>query len=96
MPWKGNDYQPTLNEATSQMTYDKYSDELLSLQDELTDVVNGARKEYADRLRDYALIAPPRDRIAILKAAALLDPYNTNTGGGRFTRSAFGSNGAIG
>jgi hypothetical protein len=78
-PWKGNDFQHDRGEAIAAMTSGLYGTEHDERMDEIVDVENGARKFWADRLRERAEEGPHDERAGMLRAASLLDPYTPKT-----------------
>lgn len=90
MPWKGDDFQHTLEEAVSAETYDKYGQEHDEAMQDRVNVANGARSDQAARLRAYAetYLSPeePEQYEAFMSAAALVDPYSRHDGDGSFAK----------
>jgi hypothetical protein len=91
MPWKGNDFQHTRDEALAALTGGKYGEEHDTAVDEAVDLENGVRAFWADQLRKYAdaYLTPeePEQHAAFMSAAALLDPYSKHDGDGSFART---------
>lgn len=79
MGWKGNEWQPTLDEGLAHFTADKYGQELAETLDDLSDVVNGTRSDMVAKLRQW--VEENRDELeggrsdAVQEVLYLLDPY---------------------
>lgn len=77
MPFKGNDFQHTRGEGYAAITDGIYGQDYDEKLDAIVDVENGARKYWADQLREKAETVPQDERAGLLRAADLLDPYTT-------------------
>jgi hypothetical protein len=77
MPYKGEDFQWTRDEAAADITQGRYGEENDDKIAELVNFENGVRKLWADRLRETAEVCPQDERAGMLRAADLLDPYTT-------------------
>ncbi len=81
MPWKGNDFQWSRDEAYADLTQGQYGSEYAEAAGRLVNLENGVRKYFADKLRTY--FAQYHDHsgggecgaCGALQAAELLDPY---------------------
>lgn len=91
MPFNGEDFQWTRNEAYADQTQGVYGGESDEALERLVDLENGVRKYWADQLRVHVAsdsASRPKWAAAVLEAAALLDPYSGKDGAdGEFART---------
>jgi hypothetical protein len=91
MPFKGNDFQHTRDEAYVADSYDKYGQEHDEFLQRLVDVENGARQYWAKQLRaehERQGIPCAGDGCESLRLIRLLDPYSGQDGAnGKFART---------
>ncbi|WJN63239.1 hypothetical protein [Streptomyces phage phiScoe45] len=81
MPWVGNEYRATVEEAIAEVTYDKYGEEYEWWTEYLNGLVKAARWQAALELRELASNLPdPMGRnfytgVGVDYAAQYLNPY---------------------
>ncbi|WJN63158.1 hypothetical protein [Streptomyces phage phiScoe44] len=81
MPWHGNEFRWTVEEAIADRTYDKYGQEYEDEREYLLDLVKAARWQAAQELAELANNLPdPMGRnfytgLGVAHAAQWLNPY---------------------
>ncbi|QMP84512.1 hypothetical protein HUN43_00060 [Streptomyces phage Endor1] len=58
MPWVGNEYRPTTEEAVAALTYDKYGEEYEWWTETLAELVKAVRRDVAKEIREHQLDDP--------------------------------------